>query len=84
MWNGHDEGSAMQTATQTQVWITYKDAELRTGLSRSVLYRLGKSGEVRVAKVGRAVRINRSDLDEYMTCHIAEREGSEQEGGDDD
>ena len=49
-----------------QEWVTYRQAEKISGLSRTTLWRLVKAGEVKAAKVGRAVRINRGSLDAYM------------------
>lgn len=54
---------------QTEVireWVTYRQAEELSGLSRTTLWRLVRAGEVEAAKVGRAVRINRESLDAYM------------------
>lgn len=47
-------------------WLTYKEAEQLVGLSRTTLWKLISAGEVEHRKVGRAVRINRSSLEEYM------------------
>ncbi len=47
-------------------WMTYRQAEEFSGLSRTKLWRLVSAGEVGAAKVGRAVRINRESLDAYM------------------
>jgi excisionase family DNA binding protein len=47
-------------------WVTYRQAEQYSGLSRTTLWRLVSAGEVEAAKVGRAVRINRESLDAYM------------------
>jgi excisionase family DNA binding protein len=51
-----------------QEWLTYKEAEQRVGLSRTTLYKLISAGELKVRRVGRAVRINREGLDAYMKC----------------
>ena len=47
-------------------WMTYRQAEQYSGLSRTTLWRVISAGEVQAAKVGRAVRINRESLDAYM------------------
>ena len=47
-------------------WLTYKEAEKLVGLSRTTLWKLIGSGEIEHRKVGRAVRINRASLEEYM------------------
>lgn len=49
-----------------QEWVTYRQAEEISGLSRTTLWRLVRAGEVEAAKVDRAVRINRDSLDAYM------------------
>ena len=48
-------------------WLTYKEAEQLVGLSRTTLWKLIGSGEIEHRKVGRAVRINRSSLEAYMS-----------------
>jgi excisionase family DNA binding protein len=50
----------------TREWITYKQAEELSGLSRTTLWKLLSAGEIEAARVGRAVRINRHSLDEYL------------------
>jgi excisionase family DNA binding protein len=52
-------------------WVTYRQAEELSGLSRTTLWRLVRGGEVEAAKVGRAVRINRGSLDAYMRRSVA-------------
>ncbi len=50
----------------TREWLTYKQAEELTGLSRTTLWKLISAGDVEAARVGRAVRINRESLSAYM------------------
>jgi excisionase family DNA binding protein len=50
----------------TREWVTYKQAEELSGLSRTTLWKLLGVGEIKAARVGRAVRINRRSLDEYL------------------
>ncbi len=50
----------------TREWITYKQAEEVSGLSRTTLRKLVDGGQIRIKRVGRAVRINRASLDAYM------------------
>jgi len=47
-------------------WITYEQAQLLVGLGRTTLWRLVKSGEIKCAQIGRAVRLNRASLEDYM------------------
>ena len=53
-------------AEVTREWVTYRQAEEVTGLSRTTLRKLVDEGEIRIKRVGRAVRINRGSLDAYM------------------
>jgi excisionase family DNA binding protein len=50
----------------TREWVTYKEAEELSGLSRTTLWKLLDAGEIKAARIGRAVRINRRSLDEYL------------------
>jgi len=50
----------------TREWVTYKQAEELSGLSRTTLWKLLSAGELQAARVGRAVRIKRRSLDEYL------------------
>jgi excisionase family DNA binding protein len=47
-------------------WLTYREAQRLVGLGRTTLWRLAKSGEIEVSHVGRAARINRSSLIDFM------------------
>ncbi len=54
---------------QTEIkptWITYEEAQRLTSLGRTTLWRIVKTGAVRSTSVGRAVRINRESLEDYM------------------
>lgn len=39
----------------------------RTGLSRSALYKVINSGQLRVVKIGRAVRVSEDELSRFIT-----------------
>ena len=47
-------------------WISYSEAKKYTGLGRTKLWEIVSSGDVEAAKIGRAVRISRRSLNEYM------------------
>jgi excisionase family DNA binding protein len=55
----------MDAQMQTQ-WITYREAQQVTSLSRTTLWGLVSSGEIEAARVGKAVRISRQSLDQFM------------------
>jgi excisionase family DNA binding protein len=63
----------------TREWVTYKQAEELTGLSRTTLWKLIGAGEVEAAQVGRAVRINRASLNSYMKRSVGSRTVNEAE-----
>jgi excisionase family DNA binding protein len=59
----------MTTPAQTELqreWLTYAEAQAVSGLGRTTLWKLLSSGEIKAARVGRAVRINRRSLDGYL------------------
>jgi excisionase family DNA binding protein len=48
-------------------WITYEEAQRLTSLGRTTLWKIANSNEgIKTARVGRAVRLNRRSLEEYM------------------
>jgi excisionase family DNA binding protein len=57
----------------TPGWVTYKQAEELSGLSRTTLWKLVSASEIEAARVGRAVRISRKSLDQFMrrNCNLS-------------
>ncbi len=55
----------METEVRTE-WLSNRGAEKLASLSQTTLWRLASVGEIKVARVGRAVRINRRSLEEYL------------------
>jgi len=47
-------------------WISYREATALTGISRVTIWKIIAAGEVRAAKVGKSVRINRRSLEQYL------------------
>ncbi len=57
----------MEVPTIERQWFSYPEAERYSGLSRTTLWRIANySGQLEVAYVGRAVRISRRSLEEYL------------------
>jgi excisionase family DNA binding protein len=59
----------MHAGTAQQIhpeWLRYPEAERYSGLGRSTLWKLVKDERIRAAKVGKAVRLSRRSIDEYM------------------
>lgn len=49
-----------------QEWISYPEAERYSGLSHTTLWRYVTNGELKVARIGRSVRIHLPTLREFM------------------
>jgi excisionase family DNA binding protein len=65
MTDTREQETDMATTVE-DAWLTYSEAQRFSGLGRTKLWETIASGEVEAAKVGRAVRISRRSLDEYM------------------
>lgn len=64
---------------QTEIkptWVGYEEAQRLVGLGRTTLWRLASTGEIKTARVGRAVRINVESLEDYMQRAAKETIGS--------
>jgi excisionase family DNA binding protein len=68
-----DKGRIKMLAEITPEWVTYKQAEELSGLSRTTLWKLVSASEIEAARVGRAVRISRKSLDQFMrrNCNLS-------------
>ena len=53
----------------TSEWLTYRQARELVGLSRTTLWQLVSAGEVQASRIGKAVRIDRRSLENYMRRH---------------
>jgi excisionase family DNA binding protein len=47
-------------------WLNYKQAEAYANLSRTTLWQLINARKIKAARVGRAVRIERTSLQRFM------------------
>ena len=56
---------------QVPTWFDYGSAQRYSGLSRGFLWQKIAAGELRAYKVGRKVRIRRSDMDEFLSRRSA-------------
>jgi excisionase family DNA binding protein len=50
----------------TPAWLDYRQAEAYANLSRTTLWSLINARKIRAARIGRAVRIERASLQEFM------------------
>jgi excisionase family DNA binding protein len=59
-------------------WITYEEAQRLTSLGRTTLWKIANSNEgIKTARVGRAVRLNRRSLEEYMERMASENSATQ-------
>jgi excisionase family DNA binding protein len=59
----------MSTHEQVELhkeWLTYPEAQMISGLGRTTLWMLVSAGEIKAARIGRAVRISRRSLGHFM------------------
>jgi excisionase family DNA binding protein len=59
----------------TPAWLTYKQSEAYSGLSRTTLWQLILARKIKAARIGRAVRIERDSLQTFM------EQSSDESGG---
>ena len=52
--------------TSERVWLTYEEAEERTGLHRTTLWRASRRGLLRQGGFNRTPRFHVDDVDEFM------------------
>ena len=60
------DGPSEPGVIPSREWLSYAEATTLVGLERTTLWTLAGAGEIEVARVGRAVRINRKSLTAYM------------------
>jgi excisionase family DNA binding protein len=60
------DGEAEATRPVEREWLSYKEAEAYSGLSRTTLWKLIGAREIKAARVGRAVRLSKRSLGKYM------------------
>jgi excisionase family DNA binding protein len=66
------QGYAVPAAEIQPAWLTYKEAEYYASLSRTTLWRLIESRQIRAARIGKAVRIERNSLDDFLRRSVEE------------
>jgi excisionase family DNA binding protein len=61
----------MKTQEETRIpedrlWLSYPEVEIIAGFSRTTIWRLIKSGEIKSARYGRSVKVNRRSLEAWL------------------
>ena len=56
----------MEESSVQKMWLSYPEARTYAGLGKTKLWEMIGAGEIKAARVGKAVRISRESLDEFM------------------
>jgi len=59
----------MANENVNQVWVSYLEAQLFSGLSQGTLRRLVRADQLRGTKIGRSNKIDKHSLEDYMRNH---------------
>ena len=60
------EGDVMSVTTRKPEWLALKDVQQLLGIGRTKTYELVVTGELPAVRIGRCIRINRRELDEWL------------------
>jgi excisionase family DNA binding protein len=52
--------------TKHSEWLSLKDVQQLLGLGRTKTYELVTTGELPAVRIGRCIRVNRTELDEWL------------------
>ena len=72
----HEMGEPNTTEVVQREWLSYRESETFSGLSRTTLWKAIAAKQLKAAKVGRAVRISKASLQAYME-HAADTCGKD-------
>jgi len=59
------KGEDVSSNTHNQ-WLSLKDVERLLGIGRTKAYELVATGELPAVRIGRCIRVNRRELDEWL------------------
>ena len=54
------------TSTKYSEWLSLKDVQQMLGIGRTKTYELVTAGELPAVRIGRCIRVNRQELDEWL------------------
>ena len=63
-----------QKDTPQPLLVNVKQAAKMLGLSRAMIYKLAKKGELRLVHIGRTARVSVADLRRLIQAHQSEKE----------
>jgi len=54
------------SSTKYSEWLSLKDVQQLVGIGRTKAYELVTTGELPAVRIGRCIRVNRGELDEWL------------------
>jgi excisionase family DNA binding protein len=54
------------SSTKYSEWLSLKDVQQMLGIGRTKTYELVTAGELPAVRIGRCIRVNRTELDEWL------------------
>jgi excisionase family DNA binding protein len=60
------EGDVLSVTTREPEWLSLKDVQQLLGIGRTKTYELVTVGELPAVRIGRCIRVNRTELDEWL------------------
>ena len=54
------------SSTKYSEWLSLKDVQQMLGIGRTKAYELVTTGELPAVRIGRCIRVNRTELDEWL------------------
>ena len=60
------EGDVLSVTARETEWLSLKDVQQLLGIGRTKSYELVTTGELPAVRIGRCIRVNRTELDEWL------------------
>ena len=60
------EGDVLSVTVRETEWLSLKDVQRLLGIGKTKTYELVSTGELPAIRVGRCIRVNRTELDEWL------------------
>jgi excisionase family DNA binding protein len=60
------EGDVLSVTARETEWLSLKDVQRLLGIGRTKTYELVTTGELPAVRIGRCIRVNRGELDEWL------------------
>jgi excisionase family DNA binding protein len=60
------EGDVLSVAARETEWLNLKDVQRLLGIGKTKTYELATTGELPAVRIGRCIRVNHTELDEWL------------------